>query len=71
MLGTFDRLRVASELTRRWSAHRDPDRDSIDEHRRLEEAALARDTDTAADILTRHLTLTMAALAEQETWHRP
>ncbi|WP_068030980.1 GntR family transcriptional regulator [Nocardia mexicana] len=64
LLETFDRLWVASELVRRWSAHRDPDRDGIDEHRRLEEAALARDPDTAADILTRHLTLTTDALAQ-------
>ncbi|MFE3225905.1 GntR family transcriptional regulator [Nocardia sp. NPDC059228] len=66
LLETFDRMWVASELARRWSAHRAPDRDAIDEHRRLEEAALARDPDTAAGLLTRHLTLTTAALAEQE-----
>ncbi|WP_040694152.1 GntR family transcriptional regulator [Nocardia vinacea] len=66
LLETFDRMWIASELARRWSAHRNPDRDGTDEHRRLEEAALARDPDTAADILTRHLTLTTAALAEQE-----
>ncbi|MGW5113573.1 GntR family transcriptional regulator [Nocardia sp. NPDC004123] len=66
LLETFDRMWVASELARRWSTHRNPDRDGIDEHRRLEEAALARDPDTAADLLTRHLTLTTAALAQQE-----
>ncbi|WP_433203218.1 GntR family transcriptional regulator [Nocardia sp. CA-107356] len=66
LLETFDRMWVASELARRWSTQRNPERDAIDEHRRLEEAALARDPDTAADILTRHLTMTTAALAEQE-----
>ncbi|MEV0296063.1 GntR family transcriptional regulator [Nocardia sp. NPDC050710] len=66
LLETVDRMWVASELARRWSAHRNPERDGIDEHRRLEEAALARDPDAAADILTRHLTLTTAALGEQE-----
>jgi DNA-binding GntR family transcriptional regulator len=66
LLETCDRLWVASELARRWSAHRNPERDGIDEHRRLEEAALARDPDTAAHILTRHLTLTTAVLAEQD-----
>ncbi|RMI33464.1 GntR family transcriptional regulator [Nocardia stercoris] len=66
LLETFDRLWVASELARRLAARRAPERDSIDEHRRLEEAALARDADTAADILTRHLTLTTAALVEPE-----
>jgi DNA-binding GntR family transcriptional regulator len=66
LLDTFDRMWVASELARRWSAHRDPDRDGIGEHRRLEQAALSRDADTAADILTRHLTLTTAALADRE-----
>ncbi|MFI0237178.1 GntR family transcriptional regulator [Streptomyces sp. NPDC016845] len=64
LLETFDRLWTASELTRRWSAQRDPGRDGADEHRRLEEAALARDADAAAGILTRHLTLTAAALTD-------
>ncbi len=64
LLETFDRMWVASELARRWSAHRDPGRDGIDEHRRLEQAALARDPDTAAATLTRHLTLTTAALTD-------
>ncbi|MEV6277062.1 GntR family transcriptional regulator [Nocardia sp. NPDC051832] len=67
LLETFDRLWVASELARRWSAHRNPERDGVDEHRRLEEAALARDSDAAADLLTRHLTLTTAALTERDS----
>lgn len=41
---------------------RNPDRDGAKEHRRLEEAALARDADTAAAVLVQHLTLTAAAL---------
>ncbi len=64
LLETFDRMWTASELTRRWSAHRAPDRDGVDEHRRLEEAALARDADTAAEVLVRHLTRTAAVLTD-------
>ncbi|TDD79638.1 GntR family transcriptional regulator [Actinomadura darangshiensis] len=64
LLETFDRMWTASELARRWSAHRDPGRDGVAEHRRLEEAALARDAGTAAEVLTRHLTLTAAALRD-------
>ncbi|MET7982867.1 MULTISPECIES: GntR family transcriptional regulator [unclassified Streptomyces] len=64
LLETFDRLWTASELARRWSAHRNPDRDGTKEHRMLEEAVLARDADTAAAVLVQHLTLTAAALAD-------
>nr|CTQ98259.1 Transcriptional regulator, GntR family [Kibdelosporangium sp. MJ126-NF4] len=64
LLETFDRLWTASELARRWSGQRAPDRDHVGEHRLLEEAALARDADAAAEVLTRHLTLTAAALAQ-------
>ena len=64
LLETFDRLWTASELSRRWSAHRDPERDGAKEHRTLEEAALARDADTAAAVLVQHLTLTAAALRD-------
>jgi DNA-binding GntR family transcriptional regulator len=62
LLETFDRMWTASELARRWSAHRTPDRDHVGEHRRLEEAALARDAGTAAEALAQHLTLTAAGL---------
>ncbi|MEV1170630.1 GntR family transcriptional regulator [Nonomuraea sp. NPDC049784] len=62
LLNTFDRLWTASELARRWSAHRTPDRDGTAEHRRLEEVVLARDADTAAEVLAKHLTLTAAGL---------
>ncbi|MFB4319990.1 GntR family transcriptional regulator [Actinomadura sp. 21ATH] len=62
LLETFDRLWTASELARRFSALRAPGRDALGEHRRLEEAALARDADTAAEVLARHLTQTAAGL---------
>ncbi|MBO8191554.1 GntR family transcriptional regulator [Streptomyces oryzae] len=62
LLETFDRMWTASELARRWSAHRNPGRDGAREHRRLEEAALARDAAAAAEVLVQHLTLTAAGL---------
>ncbi|MFD7453530.1 GntR family transcriptional regulator [Kitasatospora sp. NPDC059827] len=62
LLETFDRTWTASELARRWSAQHNPGRDAVGEHRRLEEAALARDADTAAEVLTQHLTRTAADL---------
>ncbi|MET7683305.1 GntR family transcriptional regulator [Streptomyces sp. NPDC005423] len=65
LLETFDRMWTASELARRWSAHRNPDRDGALEHRRLEEAVLARDADTAAEVLTQHLTQTAAGLTDR------
>jgi DNA-binding GntR family transcriptional regulator len=62
LLETFDRMWTASELARRWSAHRTPGRDHLGEHELLERTALARDADAAAQALTRHLTLTTAGL---------
>ena len=62
LLETFDRLWTASELARRWSAHRTPGRDHLAEHALLEGTALARDADAAAEALVRHLTLTTAGL---------
>lgn len=47
-------LRDASELYRRWSQPREPGRDVAGEHRRLLEAALARDTDAACTALAEH-----------------
>jgi DNA-binding GntR family transcriptional regulator len=70
LLETFDRMWTASELARRLSAYRAPDRDAVGEHRRLEEAALARDADSAAEVLARHLTLTAAGLTGC-THHEP
>ncbi len=65
LLETFDRMWTASELARRWSTHRNPGRDGVLEHRRLEEAALARDADTAAEVLARHLTRTADVLTDR------
>ncbi|TQS44053.1 GntR family transcriptional regulator [Cryptosporangium phraense] len=62
LLDAFDRLWLAAELARRWSAHGNPRRDADAEHRALEEAALARDADTAARLLNQHLAATAAAL---------
>jgi DNA-binding GntR family transcriptional regulator len=70
LLEVFDRMWTASELARRWSAQRTPGRDGADEHRRLEEATLARDADTAAETLAQHLTLTAAGLTGR-THHEP
>ncbi|MFF5563399.1 GntR family transcriptional regulator [Streptomyces sp. NPDC012623] len=70
LLETFDRMWTASELARRWSAQRNPDRDGTAEHLRLEEAALARDADTAAEVLTQHLTRTAAGLTDRSR-HEP
>ncbi|MGW3961767.1 GntR family transcriptional regulator [Amycolatopsis sp. NPDC005003] len=64
LLETFDRLWTASELARRWSAHRTPGRDHLAEHAELERTALARNADAAAEALTRHLTTTAAALTD-------
>ncbi|WP_436531369.1 GntR family transcriptional regulator [Actinoplanes sp. HUAS TT8] len=64
MLETFDRMWVASELVRVWATDLAPPRDHLDEHRRLEEAALAGDADTAAGLLARHVSLTAAGLRE-------
>lgn len=63
LLDTFDRMWTASELARRWSGHRTPGRDAVGEHFLLEQAVLARDAETAAEVLTRHLATTAAALS--------
>ncbi|MFJ2402494.1 GntR family transcriptional regulator [Streptomyces xanthochromogenes] len=64
LLESFDRMWTASELARRWSAYRNPQRDGALEHRRLEEAALARDADAAAEVLAQHLTQTANGLTD-------
>lgn len=69
LLETFDRMWTATELARRWSVHRTrtAERDVADEHQRLEQAVLARDTETAARQLAQHLALTAAALGTPAT----
>jgi DNA-binding GntR family transcriptional regulator len=62
LLATFDRLWTDSELARRWSASHTPRRDAATEHREIEEAALDRDAERAADLLRRHLDRTAAGL---------
>jgi DNA-binding GntR family transcriptional regulator len=55
----------ASELYRYWSGNLPQDRRRAspdEEHRQIFEAALARDADLAADLLTRHLEKTARAL---------
>ncbi|MFF4625633.1 hypothetical protein [Nonomuraea jabiensis] len=47
------------------------DRERISEHPRLEEAALARDADAAADALAQHLTLTAAELTRSIHYEAP
>ncbi|MEU7876547.1 GntR family transcriptional regulator [Dactylosporangium sp. NPDC049140] len=63
LLETFDRLWTASELARRWSARAAPGRDHATEHRAIEEAALARAADRAAELLRIHVSRTVEALA--------
>ena len=65
LLATFDRLWTDSELARRWYALSTPGDDAVAEHRAIEEAALVRDADLAADLLGRHLGRTAAALARR------
>jgi DNA-binding GntR family transcriptional regulator len=62
LLATFDRLWTDSELARRWASLTSPGRDAAAEHGAIEQAALARDADLAADLLSRHLRRTAAAL---------
>ncbi|MFC8662262.1 GntR family transcriptional regulator [Streptomyces sp. NPDC057199] len=64
LLEAFDRLWTSSELARRLSAHRHPDRDAAGEHHRLEEAALSRNADAAAEVLVQHLTQTATGLTD-------
>jgi DNA-binding GntR family transcriptional regulator len=62
LLETFDRMWLATELVRHWAADRTPDRDYVGEHRQLEEAALARDADTATALHEQHLSRTASNL---------
>lgn len=67
LLGVFDRLWAASELTRRWFVTRvaDGEGDGHTEHAALEHAALERDSATATELLARHVGLAADALARQ------
>jgi DNA-binding GntR family transcriptional regulator len=58
----IDSLRDAAELYRRWSQPHDPDRDVAGEHRRILEAALARDADAATSELAAHFERTAQIL---------
>lgn len=57
-----DGLRDCAELYRRWSAARDSEPDVAGEHRRILDAALARDGDAAAEALRDHYERTLAIL---------
>jgi DNA-binding GntR family transcriptional regulator len=63
LMDTFERLWTASELSRRWSGAGNPARDYPAEHRRLEQLALSRQGDAAADALVAHIAGTTDALA--------
>jgi DNA-binding GntR family transcriptional regulator len=62
LLDVFERMWTASELARRFSVARTPGRDTVREHRELEELALGRDGAAASAALTAHLGATVDAL---------
>ena len=64
LLDTFERLWTASELSRRWSGAANPARDYLAEHYRLEQLALSRQSDAAADALVVHIAGTADGLAK-------
>ncbi|MBB2499238.1 GntR family transcriptional regulator [Amycolatopsis echigonensis] len=69
LLETFDRMWMASELARRWTVHpayRIPVEDVLAQHEGLERAALSRDPEAAAELLTDHLAATAAVLTGAE-----
>jgi DNA-binding GntR family transcriptional regulator len=63
LLDTFERLWTASELSRRWSAAHNRDRDAVAEHLRLEQLALSRQGEAAAEALAAHVCDTAAVLS--------
>lgn len=67
LMEMFDRLWLASELSRRWSVGATPGREIEKEHTNLEGAALSRDADQAVRILLSHLNVTAAALRWRPT----
>lgn len=66
LLDGFDRLWTASELARRWSGTVGPARDGAEEHSALEQAALSRAANRAADLLTRHVLRTARDLTARD-----
>ncbi|MCG3755895.1 GntR family transcriptional regulator [Amycolatopsis sp. Poz14] len=69
LLENFDRMWMASELARRWTVHpayRLPVEDVLAQHEALERAALSRDPEEAAGLLTDHLGATAALLTGAE-----
>ncbi|MDI9979452.1 GntR family transcriptional regulator [Rhodococcus sp. IEGM 1307] len=62
-------LRAAAELYRRWSVPlgHSSDRDIAKEHRDIVEAVLARDTELAAALLHRHISLTTEFLLSTDS----
>ncbi|WP_198545278.1 MULTISPECIES: GntR family transcriptional regulator [Amycolatopsis] len=65
LLENFDRMWTASELARRWTVapgYRLPVEDVLAQHEELERAALSRDPEEAAGLLTDHLAATAAVL---------
>lgn len=67
LVGVAESLRAAAELYRRWSwPLGGQDRDVAGEHRRILEAVLAHDPDTAVAALTAHIEQTTRVLLEHE-----
>jgi DNA-binding GntR family transcriptional regulator len=58
-------LRDAAELYRIWSARTTTPRDTVAEHRKIVDAALARDSDTAVRLLEQHLRTTERLLVDR------
>lgn len=65
LTGIADNLRDCSELYRRWSGAREPDRDVPAEHRRILDAVLAHDRDEAVEALADHYGRTLQILAAE------
>ncbi|MCU1415345.1 MAG: GntR family transcriptional regulator [Microbacteriaceae bacterium] len=66
LTGIATQLRASADLYRRWSiplGHGEP-RDIVGEHKAIKDAVVARDADTAAQLLTAHIALTTNLLLE-------
>ena len=70
LMDIFERLWTASELSRRWSAAGNQDRDAVAEHYRLERLALGRVGEAAAAALRAHVAAT-AAILSGDTYPNP